>query len=624
MMVKYGGILSILLGSAHVATGCTSIAVSAGATVDGVPMTSHSDDCVECDARMALVPARDHEQGAKHPVYGMGHLYPRKNGNRAAIYVDQDELAEVVGNIPEVEHTLALWEATYPLINEAGLSFGESTCDTKISSLGVDMADPKTGEKGPALFSISALMQVGLERCKTAVCAIKVMGEISEKYGFYGEGPKNGETLTIADATGEAWVFHIIQDYTTNASSIWAAQRVPEGHISAIANEFVIRDIPIDEDNSKDYLFSKNIRSEAMAAGLWDGTGSFSWIKVFGAAPLPYYISIRIQWIYSQVAPSMNFTLVEDNFAYPFSVPVDNKLTKEDLMTLYRSHYEGTDFDMTKGILAGPFGNPRRIEGGVGSKMGQFARDISIPRTAYTHIGYADAKNGAAFFATDEPTSSVFAPFLVSTLKQASAEHLNETLNLYSPTYQVGTSGEFDRSSAWWAFDIVANWMNLNFRNMSIEIVYPAVQEWQDVMKAAHAVGTTEAATKAQNDVVAHWWKMFELLIVRYNDGTYNFYPGYPKDKPHATIGYPEEYLKDIGYDKSFFKAVTFQDQIKKACGKDEEEYTYVMNIAYNPLVTLALGLLVGLVLGSRFAKQQSTKDQSSRAAPLLAFNNNP
>ena len=62
-------------------------------------------------------------------------------------------------------------------------------------------------------------------RCATAVCAVKLMGDLSEKYGFF---PMNGEwvvgkevdgktavddageAVTLADATGDAWIFHVV------------------------------------------------------------------------------------------------------------------------------------------------------------------------------------------------------------------------------------------------------------------------------------------------------------------------------------------------------------------------------------------------------------------------------
>ncbi len=35
-------------------------------------------------------------------------------------------------------------------------------------------------------------------------------------------------------------------------------------------------------------------------------------------------------------------------------------ITPADLMRYQRDHYEGTDFDLTKGPAAGPYGNPDR------------------------------------------------------------------------------------------------------------------------------------------------------------------------------------------------------------------------------------------------------------------------
>jgi dipeptidase len=46
---------------------------------------------------------------------------------------------------------------------------------------------------------------------------------------------------------------------------------------------------------------------------------------------------------------------------YPFSVPVDKALTVAEVVAMTRDHYEGTDYDMTKGLAAGPYGDPSRF-----------------------------------------------------------------------------------------------------------------------------------------------------------------------------------------------------------------------------------------------------------------------
>jgi dipeptidase len=45
---------------------------------------------------------------------------------------------------------------------------------------------------------------------------------------------------------------------------------------------------------------------------------------------------------------------------YPFSVRAESVLTPQDLMRIQRDHYEGTQFDLTQGLAAGPYGDPNR------------------------------------------------------------------------------------------------------------------------------------------------------------------------------------------------------------------------------------------------------------------------
>lgn len=50
-----------------------------------------------------------------------------------------------------------------------------------------------------------------------------------------------GEALTVTDSN-EAWVFHILSDDTTT-SAVWAAQRVPDDHVTVVANQFIINEV---------------------------------------------------------------------------------------------------------------------------------------------------------------------------------------------------------------------------------------------------------------------------------------------------------------------------------------------------------------------------------------------
>ena len=531
---------------------CTTILVSFNASALNASMCAQSADCSDCDSRIALVPNKRYNATTLHAVRGIHHRFPREYSDRASVYLPPGNISydRPLGFIPEVNETYGMWESVYGLMNEHGLTIGESSTYARINGPGVDLENPKSHKKGPALFSIAMLIQVALERCKTAVCAIETMGSVSEKYGFYAETFNAGEALSIADTFGDGWIFHILPD-PTGRSSIWCARRVPSGHVAAVANQFTISSI--NSSDTENYMHSSRMYDIAIEGGLWNQTNNnteFRFNEVFGTpGSLPMYSSVRLWYIYNSVAPSLKLGLKVNPFDFPFSVPVDRKVTLEHLMSIFRSHYEGTEFDMTKGILAGPFGNPQRVEAGEGVKKvgGQITRPISIQRTAYTMIGIADKMNARVFYATDAPATSVFVPFLASTLKKADSHNLSASTLLYSPRYQHGKKTEFDRYSAWWAFDFVANWMNINYHNMSETFVKPAIKEWQPRLVE---VANTKDEVRIMNitdQLIEAWWKLADTLVVTYNDGYYT-----TPDGTASYTGYPADYLRSVGFNDRF------------------------------------------------------------------------
>ena len=145
-----------------------------------------------------------------------------------------------------------------------------------------------------------------------------------------------------------------------------------------------------------------------------------------------------------------------------------------------------------------------------------FARGLSIPRTAYCIVAHPAPEEPVLYLAMDMPATSVLVPFLARTLTEASQEtELEATMDYYSRAYATGVRTEFSRDSAWWAFEFVANWMTINFRNMSASYVYPAVAEWQPKALEAAAEHTTQAATAIQEALVEAWWALADKLVVR-------------------------------------------------------------------------------------------------------------
>jgi len=610
---KLIGLIATCLTQLHEAEACTAMAVSAGASARGVAMTAHSNDCIECDTRLGIVPARDYEEGAQHGVYGIGHLYPRKSdAKRSTIYQNVPEV-KPLSYIPEVNHTFGLWESSYPMMNEHGLTIGESTCGSKTKQTGTDVKDPITGKYGVAQFAIQELIRIGLERCTNADCAIKEIGRVATKYGFQGESDSSGEALVFADTSGASWVMHIQQDVSTHASAIWVAQRVPDGHFCALANDYIIKEVP--KESHDDFMVSKNLFSEAVAAGFWDGKSPYIFTDIWGHSIKPYYVSVRAQWIINQFAPSLNIPVTGVPYDYPFSFKAERKIDVSDVMDVYRTNYQGSDHDLTKGIFAQPFGNPHRIEGGNGLKTvkGQYARGISIPRTGYTNIGYADKKHPASWYATDEPQNSVFVPLLAETLKKANEVPLNESSNFFTHGYQVGYKGEFNTESAWWAFDIVANWMNINYEHMTKNWVGPAVQKWQKKMLNTYfSQDVSPESVKAQVDIlVESWWEMYWQLLVMYNDGSYNYYPGYPESNPFQQYGYSTEFLQEIGFNQDYWHSVSVRDQCS-SINEQSGDTGRVVALTAAGIGGFALGLIFSFLVLRYGSSRQSAEEQES------------
>mmetsp|Transcript_42514 Transcript_42514/g.99099 ORF Transcript_42514/g.99099 Transcript_42514/m.99099 type:complete len:679 (-) Transcript_42514:75-2111(-) len=566
--------------------GCTSIVVNADAMVDGSAIASHSNDCADCDWRMAYVPAKDHAKGSERVIYdAVWSQYPRiVDPSRSAQYQPGAGIASstVLGRIPQVEHTYALWEASYGLMNEHGLGLGESTCPSYLVGTGVSAG-------GSALFSIGNLMAIALERCKTARCAIETMGDLGARYGFYGEDPGlggAGEAVTLVDRTGEAWVFHICGGVPSNNTTapwtgmrgaLWVAQRVPSGHVAVIANSMIIRSV--DVNDKENFMAHPGLVELLKESGLWDGVGPLDWQRIVqpdlatfsyfpGLAPIPMYSTIRMWGVYRQAAPNSGLQATPDLSSFPFSVPVEGKATVQDVMNWFRTHYEGTEFDMRYGSLAGPWQSPNRAEGGMGAKAvpGQFARSTSIPRTSYTQIVQSGPiQQPRVWFAPDASATSVFVPFFSSVLAHADGKFDVEA-------YGVGSQKSFNFSHAgvrpaWWAFDFVANWMELSYQNMSEQYVYSAVQKTQKriVQETGNALQKVDGSSapaaakilgeemsKLQRNVTEEWWALADMLVVRYNDMFFNYAENSPTQV--GDIGYPAFWLEMIGFNQEFYR----------------------------------------------------------------------
>ena len=549
---------------------CTTMIVGKDATKDGSVIVAHSDDDVG-DERVIYVPAADYGEDAIRQVYyddaSLGHK-GEYNATGLRRYIGKSrgpgydtheidpntkkeyEASKALGHIPQVSHTYAYFDSNYGIMNEHQLSIGECTCGAK------EHPEPKSGSR---IFYSSELSRVALERCKKASDAVDLMGNLIAEYGYYG----TGETLLIGD-TEEAWVMEMCgfenddDDADDKPNGIWVAKRVPDDGYFVAANEFRIREVDVDDPEMK---YSNNLFEVCKKKGWWNPESSdekLDWLPTvsWGEYSHPYYSLRRVWRAMSKVKPSANFSPWVDNgytTAYPFSIVPDQKLSLADVASIYRDHYEGTEFDLTQGLAAGPFGNPARYEKNPDQgntfnlneyqAKGAWERPLSIYRCGMSWINQSrrnmpDELGGISWIGLDRPAATCLMPFFVGVTKLPKAM---ETMNLL----------EYDEDSAWWAFNFVANYATLKYCYMIEDIRLLQRQLEEESFAAVEKISIkssrdelTTFCSDNSNKVLEQWWKLSRKLIVKYNDGCIT-----TKDGAMQQVGYPNrKWLEEVGY----------------------------------------------------------------------------
>ena len=383
------------------------------------------------------------------------------------------------------------------------------------------------------------------------------MGGLAEEHGFYGPDGGAGEVLTVGD-TKEAWVFHILSD-PTGTSALWVAQRVPDTQVAVIANMFTIR--AIDLSDSANFVGSSNLLSTARAYGLWDGHGLLDFTRAFslGEYASKYYSGRRMWDGYRRFKPSLELptsygSLKDDapenawgRSVYPFSVMPDDLLSVADAFAAHRSHYEGTEFDMTKGVAAGPFGSPDRYAAfslnpskhvGGDPGYGAWERTVAIYRASCAWVSTAKAGlpaelAGTFWYGVADPSKTVFVPMMVA-------------MGEPPAPYTVGSPAQLDRRSTYWAVRYLQNLAQLRYKDMIVDINRHAAH-WERLgsqavaaLRRDHANGTTikRAIDAFAEQVLASTWQLCDELMVKYADGGLTAPP-----LPDSTIA-----SHDLGY----------------------------------------------------------------------------
>lgn len=514
---------------------CTNLLVTKGASADGSTFLVYTNDG-EWLYRLDRTPAADHKPGDSlefRSRYG------------------------TVGKIAQAPHTYALIGFQ---MNEYQVAIGETTFTGR----------EELWNKSKYL-EYWHFMRLALQRAKTAREAVEVITSLAEKYGYGSEG----ESFSVIDPN-EAWILEMIGTGDGGEGAIWVAVKIPDGYISAHANMARIGEFPLDDPEN--CLYSENVISFAVEKGYYDPQSGkpFRFNEVYNPASPERlkYCETRVWRLFSRAAPSRDFSSdyhrgVKDAKRYPLWIKPDRKISLPDMMDLVRDHYEGTPFDMTQGVEAGPYGSPNRwrpLNWEIDSTMYSWERPISTYNTAFSYIAQCrswlpDEVGGIAWFGVDDTYFTCYVPIFC-----------NNT-SVPEP-FTKGDIRKFSRESAWWAFNFVSNFANLRYSDMIVDI-----QKVQGELENKFISQQDSIAEKAlelevekriemlseysnKRGELAHneWLSLGEFLITKYNDGYIKNEKGRPEEN-----GYPEKWhRKMINIDQEKFKIPVWENEKKE------------------------------------------------------------
>ncbi|MBZ4416154.1 dipeptidase [Myxococcus sp. RHSTA-1-4] len=517
---------------------CTSMLVNKGATTDGATLMTYSADAHELYGELYYTPARRHGPGAMRDII-------------------EWDTGKFLGRIPEAP-------VTYSVVgnmNEHQLSIGESTF---------------TGREeleGPAgIIDYGSLIYIALERAKTAREAIQVMTRLVAEHGY----ASTGESFSIADPK-EAWLLEMIGKGKGQKGAVWVARKLPEGHISAHANQARITQFPLnDKDNT---LYSPDVISFAREKGWFKGADKdFSFADAYH--PLDFggqrFAEGRVWSIFRRAAPSLKLGVeYADGSApgrrLPLWVKPDKKLSVQDAMTLMRDHFEGTPLDMTKDVGAGPYAAPYRwrpMTWEVDGKKYVHERAISTQQTGFSLVAQMRGSmpapiGGVLWFGVDDTSMTVYTPMYAG---------IREVPRNFAQG--VASRGQFSWDSSFWVFNWVSNQAYARWSDMSVDVqkeqgalegqfladqaaIEQAAMELYKRSPEEARKYLTDYSVKQGEKVHSRWRKLGENLLVKYIDGNVRDEQGkvnHPK--------YPDSWYRRIAQEKG--KALEMPPEPKK------------------------------------------------------------
>ena len=540
------------------ALACTNFLVGKNASADGSTIISYAAD--------------------SYGMYGFLHFAPAADWPEGAMREVQDwDTGRPLGQIPQVSHTYSV----VGNMNEHQVTIGETTWGGREAlwdTVGVDYG---------------SLIYIALERSKTAREAIEWMITLVNEYGYASEG----ESFSIGDPN-EVWIMDLIGKGAGNKGANWVAVRIPDNAISGHANQARITTLPqgkakLTKEQKRlqkklncvchgDWMWDKDMIAFAREKEYFKGEDKdFSFQAAFNPFDFSglYVCEARVWSFFRHFSDDMDRyfdyatgkTFRDTKGQYegehmPLWIIPNRKVRVQDIKECMRDEYQGTPLDITQGTDAGPWNSKLRY-GGLGFKCAVngtdtlqywYERPTATQQTAWSYVSQMRSYNryGIFWFAVDDAACSCYTPMYCC------INHVPECF-----AEGNGDSYTFSPTSAWWTFNMVANWAYTKYSRM-----YPHIREkqqvWDDKFNTQIAGVDEQAATLNDEDarafltnyscsqaenLVADWQGLYLYLITKFIDGQERKEENgeFKRNKYGHSVGpnriaFPEPYLKSV------------------------------------------------------------------------------
>lgn len=525
--------------TANRADACTNVIVTKGASADGSCMVSYAAD--------------------SHWLYGELYFKPQadwKVTDKLRVY-DWDS-GQYLGLIDQVEHTYKI----VGNMNEHQLIIAETTFGGRHG-----LNDPN------GIMDYGSLIYIALQRARTAREAIKVMAELTNKYGYFSEG----ESFSIVDKN-EAWIMEMVGKGTEKKGSVWVALRVPDGYISGHANQSRIATFPLNDPEN--CLYAEDVIDFARSKGWFSGEDSeFSFRDAYCPADFGALRGCEARvWSAFNILSHGWFTFEEtkgnlvtkDAYSYvdyamghnpdnrmPLWIKPAKKVTVKNVADVMRDHYEGTPMDMSTDIGAGGNALPYRwrpMDFEYEGKKYTNERAIATQQTGFWFVGqargnYPDVIGGILWFGTDDAATSYVTPIYSNTEKVPECfRQGNGNLLSYSATSSFWINNRIS-NACYRMYNIMAPYVRERidkFENEQMEKVHQndvkALELFKKSMDSAEKAGKkkslaydvmadtgasfaavkrllTSYSVKTAQDIFKQWQELEVTLTVKFIDG---------------------------------------------------------------------------------------------------------